>query len=338
MVVSAEDNITVSGVQPAGVAPKKPRKNPARRKAEKTNTSTSTEPSKDHVKSSKSVTAAPTKVTRQLSAPSVLSNVASDRPPLQSRKSTATASNSTADPTSPITLSKKQSKDGTTYQEKQQIVTAKPVETSNRPSFRRSQTSSSSLAFNAPALVTGGLIGCAAGAAILMAVHVWYDFAGVKAAIATARAARLCVDNLSEELIASLSMGTYSTDEALDILRRTTLAYAGMIPGGGPVVERIFREIALVRQSRGVEVDKVLACAFDELRAAGDKGLSAVETRDVVLKHLAKLSLFASRTTQDVLKRNPRLRPIRDGAVKALKEPPKERVPTTKVNLVVKHK
>jgi hypothetical protein len=171
-----------------------------------------------------------------------------------------------------------------------------------------------------------------------MAVHIWYDFAGVKAAIATARAARICVDNLSEELITSLSVGTYSTDEALDILRRTTLAYASMIPDGAPVVERIFREIGLVRQSRGAEVDRVLAGAFEELRAAGDRGLSAVETRNVVLKHLVKLSLFASRATQDVLTRNPRLKPLRDGAVKALKEPPRDRVPTAKVNLVVKHK
>ena len=171
-----------------------------------------------------------------------------------------------------------------------------------------------------------------------MAVHVWYDFAGVKAAIATARAARMCVDNLSEELITSLSVGTYSTDEALDILRRTTLAYASMIPDGAPVVERIFREISLVRQSRGADVDKVLAAAYEELRAAGDKGLSAVETRNIVLKNLMKLSLFASQATQDILTRNPRLRPLRDGAVKALREPPKERVPTTKVNLVVKHK
>lgn len=195
------------------------------------------------------------------------------------------------------------------------------------------------MSFNAPALVTGGLIGCAAGAAILMAVHVWYDFAGVKAAIATARAARMCVDNLSEELITSLSVGTYSTDEALDILRRTTLAYASLIPDGAPVVERVFREIGLVRQSRGAEVDRVLAGAFEELEAAGDKGLSAVETRNIVLRHLVKLSLFASRATQDVLTRNPSLKPLRDGAVKALKEPPsKDRVPTTKVNLVVKHK
>lgn len=171
-----------------------------------------------------------------------------------------------------------------------------------------------------------------------MAVHVWYDFAGVKAAIATARAARLCVDNLSEELITSLNAGTYSTDEALDMLRRTTLAYASTIPGGGGLVERIFREIGAVRQSRGAEVDKVLAGAYEELRAAGDKGLSAVETRDIVLRHLVRLSFFASRATQDVLTRNPRLKPLRDGAVKALKEPPREKVPTTKVNLVVKHK
>jgi hypothetical protein len=186
--------------------------------------------------------------------------------------------------------------------------------------------------------LTGGLIGCAAGAAILMAVHVWYDFAGVKAAIATARAARMCVDNLSEELITSLSVGTYSTDEALDILRRTTLAYASMIPDGGPVIERIFCEISLVRQTRGADVGKVLAGAYEELRAAGDKGLSAVETRNIVLKHLVKLSLFASQATQDVLTRNPRLKPLRDGAVHALKEPPRDKVPTTKVNLVVKHR
>jgi hypothetical protein len=29
---------------------------------------------------------------------------------------------------------------------------------------------------------------------------------------------------------------------------------------------------------------------------------------------------------------------LRDGAVQALKEPPRDKVPTTKVNLVVKHR
>jgi hypothetical protein len=331
----AASNDAASKLQPSNTTPKKPRKNPARRKADRTNSNADIDllPN-DSTAPTKGSATIPPRLTRQASAPPVLSDVNASRPSLQSRKPSVVTIIPTAAPMSAIAISKKPN-DTTAARAKQPTPTST---TATRPSFRRSYTTNSSLAFNAPALVTGGLIGCAAGAAILMAVHVWYDFAGVKAAIATARAARMCVDNLSEELITSLSVGTYSTDEALDILRRTTLAYASMIPDGAPVVERIFREIGLVRQSRGADIDKVLAGAYEELKAAGDKGLSAIETRNIVLKHLVKLSLFASRATQDVLTRNPRLKPLRDGAVKALKEPPRESVPITKVNLVVKHK
>jgi hypothetical protein len=335
MAVPTDAVATPANLQPSHTTPnsKKPRKNPARRKADRAASNTCTNQPKENTTSSQGSTVVPSPLTRQTSAPSVLNNTKANRPTVQGRKSSIASSTPTVPPTSTIAISPKPN-DSTAGRAKQQQKTTTPP----RPPLRRSHTTSSSLSFNAPALVTGGLIGCAAGAAILMAVHVWYDFAGVKAAIATARAARICVDNLSEELITSLSIGTYSTDEALDILRRTTLAYASMIPDGAPVVERIFCEIGLVRQSRGAEVDRVLAGAFEELRAAGNKGLSAVETRNIVLKHLVKLSLFASRATQDVLTRNPRLKPLRDGAVRALKEPPRDRVPTTKVNLVVKHK
>lgn len=321
----------VAAKTPVSTSPKKTRKNPARRKAEKANANV--EANKDADASNTSSTPTPAKLARQASAPTVLSNPNATKPPLQSRKSSNTAGivkNGTATAQENNSNPKPQSKPNPTT-----ALIANP----SRPKPHRSATtSSSSLAFNAPAFVTGGLIGCAAGAAILMAVHVWYDFAGVKAAIDTARAARLCVDNFSEELIGSLRAGTYSTDEALDILRRTTLAYASTIPDGALAVERVFREIQLVRQSRGAEVDRVLAGAYDELRSAGDRGLSARETRDVVLRHLLRLSLFASRATQDVLTRNPRLKPYRDGAIKALKEPPKDKVPTSKVNLVVNHR
>lgn len=334
MAVAIDTAATPANPQPPNATPnnKKPRKNPARRKADRAASNTNLNQPKETTTSSKGSTVVPSPLARQTSAPSVV-----NRPTIQGRKSSIASSTPTAPPTSTVAISQTPN-NSTATRAKQQPKPSTPITTPPRPSLRRSHTTSSSLSFNAPALVTGGLIGCAAGAAILMAVHVWYDFAGVKAAIATARAARICVDNLSEELITSLSVGTYSTDEALDILWRTTLAYASMIPDGAPVVERIFREIGLVRQSRGAEVDRVLAGAFEELRAAGDKGLSAVETRNVVLKHLVKLSLFASRATQDVLTRNPRLKPLRDGAVRALKEPPRDRVPTAKVNLVVKHK
>lgn len=171
-----------------------------------------------------------------------------------------------------------------------------------------------------------------------MAIQIWYDFAGAKAAIATARSARFCVDNLSEELITSLHAGTYSTDEALDILRRTTLAYASTMPGGAGGVEKIFREVQAVRRTRGEEVDRVLAGAYEELRRVGERGAGAAETREVVLRHLGRLGLVGGRAAREVLDRNPRLKTWRDGAVGALREPENGKVPTARVNLVVKHR
>ncbi|KAF2724820.1 hypothetical protein K431DRAFT_190715, partial [Polychaeton citri CBS 116435] len=189
-----------------------------------------------------------------------------------------------------------------------------------------------------PAMVTGGLVGCAAGAAILLGVCIWYDFSGVKSAIMTARAAKLCVDNLTDEIIASLKAGTYSTDEALDMLRRTTLAYASTIPEGTACVERVFREIDLVRKQRGPEVEKVMQSAYSELTTAGKANASVDEMKLLVVKQLIKLSSFATNAIQDIVARNPRLRPFRDHAIKSLKQPPKPRVPTVKVNMSIRQK
>ena len=164
-----------------------------------------------------------------------------------------------------------------------------------------------------------------------MAVSVYYDFGGAKAAITTARAARLCVDNLTEEIETSLTTGTYSTDEALDVLRRTTLAYASTVPGGSPMVERVFREVNTIRLSRGAEVDKILSTAYEELHVAGNKGAPVDEMRNIVVKHLTRLSGFASRASQDAVLRDPGLKARQKTA-----PPPK--VPTTRVNLTVRHK
>lgn len=194
------------------------------------------------------------------------------------------------------------------------------------------------LALKGPALVTGGLVGCAAGAAVLLGVQLWYDFAGAESAILAAKAARLSMDNLTDELITSLKAGTYSADEALDMLRRTTLAYASTIPEGAPFVERIFREIDTVRKQRGREVDKVVAETYSELAKAGKRGASEVEMRDVVIRQLMKLSSFASNATQDVVARNPKLRPFRDETVRVLQGPKESGTPTVRVNMAVRQK
>ena len=195
-----------------------------------------------------------------------------------------------------------------------------------------------SLALKTPALVTGGLVGCVAGAAVLLGVGMWYDFAGAESAILAARAAKLCVDNLAEEVMTSLKAGTYSADEALDMLRRTTLAYASTIPEGAPFVERVFREIQTVRLQRGREIDKVVAETYAELEKAGRRGAESAEMQTIVVKQLMKLSSFAGRATQDIVTRNPKLRPYRDGMTKAVQGPEENKVPTVRVNMAVRQK
>lgn len=181
-------------------------------------------------------------------------------------------------------------------------------------------------------------MGCAAGAALLLGVGMWYDFSGAESAILAARAAKLCMDNLADEVIASLKAGTYSADEALDMLRRTTLAYASTIPGGSPFVERMFREIDMVRKQRGKEVDTVVAETYGLLAKAGKKGAPPTEMQAIVLGQVTKLSSFAGKATQDVVARNPGLRPFRDGAVKSLQGPKEQKVPTVRVNMAVRQK
>lgn len=199
-------------------------------------------------------------------------------------------------------------------------------------------TGNNALALKTPAIVTGGLVGCAAGAAVLLGVGLWYDFAGAESAILTAKAAKLCIDNLSDEIITSLKAGTYSADEALDMLRRTTLAYASTIPEGAPFVERIFREIDTVRKQRGREIDAVVVDTYAELSKAGTRGATPAEMRSIVVQGLLKLSTFASKATQDVVARNPKLRPYRDAAASSLRGPSDAKVPTMRVNMAVRQK
>jgi hypothetical protein len=303
----ASDNTTVL----PDAATRKPRKNPARRKSERAKSGL------DQPQPAIQVPA-PRMPVRQFSAPSVLKAAVATV--------TATSSVTTSGGRSTKTVTKTTSS--------QQVARLQPSRTNSASATTVTtlpRNGQGSLAFMAPAIVTGGLIGCCAGAAIIMAVTVFYDFCGAKAAITTARAARLCVDNLTEEIETSLTGGTYNADEALDILRRTTLAYAMTVPGGAPMVERIFREVNTLRQSRGAEVDKILVSAYDELYVAGRKGAAVDDMQSILLKYLFKLSAFAGRASEDVVLRNPSLKTRQQ-------TPAPERVPTARVNLTVRHK
>lgn len=126
--------------------------------------------------------------------------------------------------------------------------------------------------------------------------------------------------------------------EAIDLLRRTTLAYASMIPGGAPVVERIFREVDMVRKQRGREVDRVMIETCGQLSKAMARNAGPLEMQTIILHNLSKLSTFAANASQDILARNPRLLSTQSIADKATKRPPEPKVPTVKINMSVKHR
>ncbi|KAF2770608.1 hypothetical protein EJ03DRAFT_59561 [Teratosphaeria nubilosa] len=140
-----------------------------------------------------------------------------------------------------------------------------------------------------------------------MAIGIWDDYAGVKAAIATVKVARLAVDDLTSNLIISRSTGTYSVDEALNTLRRTTLTYAQSMPEGQPLINRIFDEVENVRAAKGAEVERAPGEAYEELQVAGSKGYGAGEMRAVLWKHTARLAGLSGRAIGEVLGRNPGL-------------------------------
>lgn len=76
--------------------------------------------------------------------------------------------------------------------------------------LRNERQAIGSLALAPPVLITSGLIGCAAGAAVLFGAGFWKNAGGVDSAILAVRTAKLCVDNFCEEIIVSLKAGTYS--------------------------------------------------------------------------------------------------------------------------------
>ncbi|KAK6433978.1 hypothetical protein LTR95_009844, partial [Oleoguttula sp. CCFEE 5521] len=141
--------------------PKK-RMNPARRKALRVQSGVET---LTDLKSSQAST--PTPMSRTYSSPSVL-KTAPAKPTTQISTASAGQTTSTAPTSRPATLA---------------TINAQkpPARRAMSIPIERSHNNRGTLALTAPALVTGGLIGCVAGAAVMMAVSVWYDFGGVKA-------------------------------------------------------------------------------------------------------------------------------------------------------------
>ena len=356
---------------------KKPRKNPARRKAERLNsgvelstsdlkTKPETGQSRHQVgcgvssgktsttaapvaspKANSNTKALPAKLSRQVSAPSVLNNAKTStnttKPPLQSRKSAAAASSSQ----SPITKTANVKSGSSTSTSATIAKTTSQSPREPQPNSSRQQIPNKPNT-NAPYLTTGSLLAHLTTLTILPIIHASHDLGGPQAALATALSARLSINNLLEEIITSLRAGTYSADEALDVLRRGALGTAGEMRDGkgrvavASVVEGVAREVERLRVSRGGEWEGVVR-GFVNGRSGGSSGATAVVASNGREVGLARLGALVVGIVGDVLGRNPGLGAVREGAVKALgdggltaREREIER--TARVNLVVRHK
>lgn len=191
------------------------------------------------------------------------------------------------------------------------------------------------LSFAAPAFVSGGLMGCAAGAAVVLGASLLRNSAGTESAIFAARTARLCVNRLIDDMTASLKAGTYNTAEALDLLRRTTLAYASMVPGGVSTVERIFHEINMVRKQRGEELDKIVREAQQDISKVRFRG---ADLQTAVLRNLVKLSAFTNHATKDIATRDPSLGTSGWYGNGPDIRAPQIKIPIVKLNMTIKNK
>lgn len=154
---------------------------------------------------------------------------------------------------------------------------------------------------NVPAVVTGGLLGGAACAALIMAVGMWFDYTGVQAAVSLARNASLHVDKLTDDALANFRSGTHDLGEALDTLKRTAIIYMRAVKEGVAQVQQVFRELNQMRKTKSAVVARALATAYNELREAGERKASVKEMREVVSKQVAMLKELVSTAADDLV-------------------------------------
>lgn len=102
-------------------------------------------------------------------------------------------------------------------------------------------------------------------------------------------------------------------------------------------MERVFREVEMVRKVRGREVEGLMGETFAALGRAGKKGAGSDEMQAIVVTQLGKLAGVGGRAAGDVVGRNPGLRPFGVEAGRGLGTG-KEKEPSMKVNMVVRQK
>jgi len=172
---------------------------------------------------------------------------------------------------------------------------------------------------SSPALY-GGLFG---GGAAVAVCYMFYHFTGVRGAVQTASQAKSYYDGAVDKLKVNFKEQTPDTNEAIEALQSYANKYARFVPGGQGYVDTVFKDIEVIRQKHGSEVDEIVSEAYGQLRDASKKGLNleaVYEAWDILTKQLQRLVSLAGDAGQDILNNHPHLKNQLGGSFDQLKE------------------
>ena len=169
----------------------------------------------------------------------------------------------------------------------------------NAPIVRRNVRFASDMPTPPPNSGSHATIGALAGAgAATLVVLGFYQFSGIRPAVQTATQTKAYVDSTIGSLKASFKAATPdSSNEIIQALHDTANKYAKWLPGGKQYVDKAFEDLEIIRKNHGGEVDTIAREAYEELRAASNKGMSFDMAGDVwqtLQKHLQRLSSLAA--------------------------------------------
>ncbi|KAK4617437.1 hypothetical protein CLAFUW4_12284 [Fulvia fulva] len=171
---------------------------------------------------------------------------------------------------------------------------------------------------------SGFASGAAGGAAASLVVALaFYNFTGVGKAAKTANQLKGYVDSTAESLKVQFKENTPEPNEAIDALKSTAYKYASFVPGGREYVDKVFKDVEIIRQKHGDEVDNIVKDAYSELRSASKNGIN-LETASqmwfVITTYLSKLASLSVDAGQDILNNHPQLKEQLGGSFDQLKQ------------------
>ncbi|KAJ9121867.1 hypothetical protein QFC22_002490 [Naganishia vaughanmartiniae] len=172
-------------------------------------------------------------------------------------------------------------------------------------------------AANGSSALVGGLVG---GGLVVAAGYGYYYFSGVKTAVDTVRTTK---DYFNSSLN-TLKEKAPEPNQALEWLHETANSYAKFVPGGKSYVDAAFKDIDVVRQKHGDEVNKIVGKTYDELKKTSEQnGLSletATKSWEVLQDALKQISALAGDAAGDILNNHPDLKKQVGGNIDKLKE------------------